>query len=509
VFDDALRFVGTAFPRLSEREIKKVLKDGNSFAAYSETGIDMDRVMDNLLSQEYTANLQERGLEKAEYDAMEGPTLPTSVSEPVPCLSASPKKKSGKGRTIALNDVRQQHHITPVLHGKNGRKKDNRSHGAMDLDPWSQLSSLSDFFASLIPRITAIYFQPYLHKPDYGGPSGAIRAAINDLAAARNCLRESDPAALVGFLEVLHASHDYCDDLNLEKRDQLIKDSGVALSLCDSPDNAHALVCRLVELDMDAITDKSEGVYHSKPSAISPSASTPSIPMKSTSLAPQHIQSTKDPPFSNGDPDPAGEWITAPRRPPKLPHPLAQSIPAYNKAQVNGNGNSSEPLKDRYHSNQQQAWRRRKDLLKQASHYWRQGSRVGGSKSVGGSIAFFYANRARELADQSRSWGLERAIASIESKRSTGLRNVIDLHGLTVDEAKAVVENVLQQGTDGCSQDRPLEIITGVGRHSANKVGVLLPAIQKKLTEEGWNVRTIRAGLKVSGKTTNFPRYRH
>lgn len=45
----------------------------------------------------------------------------------------------------------------------------------------------------------------------------------------------------------------------------------------------------------------------------------------------------------------------------------------------------------------------------------------------------------------------------------------------------------------------PLRIITGKGNHSAGRVGVLKPALQSALTEDGWIVTTWDAGLVVRG----------
>ncbi len=46
-----------------------------------------------------------------------------------------------------------------------------------------------------------------------------------------------------------------------------------------------------------------------------------------------------------------------------------------------------------------------------------------------------------------------------------------------------------------CVLERPLHIITGVGKHSAQRVGVLRPAILSVLEEEGWGKVT-----KLEGK---------
>ena len=48
---------------------------------------------------------------------------------------------------------------------------------------------------------------------------------------------------------------------------------------------------------------------------------------------------------------------------------------------------------------------------------------------------------------------------------------------------------------------KPLKVITGRGNHSANRVGVLGPAIHAALVEEGWNVSKWDGGLVVRDRT--------
>lgn len=93
--------------------------------------------------------------------------------------------------------------------------------------------------------------------------------------------------------------------------------------------------------------------------------------------------------------------------------------------------------------------------------------------------------------------------------------NCIDLHGASVEEAVAIVEETLQRSISGPSSTRynlqhasnlmlipvkPLKIITGRGAHSANQISVLKPAIRKALVEGGWSVTAWDAGLIVNGR---------
>lgn len=81
---------------------------------------------------------------------------------------------------------------------------------------------------------------------------------------------------------------------------------------------------------------------------------------------------------------------------------------------------------------------------------------------------------------------------------STQNSSSIDLHGTTVAEAIQIVKDVLRE--DPPTSARPLRVITGRGKHSTNGVGVLGPAVNNALLEDGWSVGKWEAGLIVRGR---------
>ena len=83
----------------------------------------------------------------------------------------------------------------------------------------------------------------------------------------------------------------------------------------------------------------------------------------------------------------------------------------------------------------------------------------------------------------------------------TDLGSTIDLHGATVSEAVEIIRGIVAETPPTAA--RPLKIITGRGKHSANGVGVLGPAVKNALVEDGWNVEKWSAGLVVRGRTSN------
>jgi len=148
-----------------------------------------------------------------------------------------------------------------------------------------------------------------------------------------------------------------------------------------------------------------------------------------------------------------------------------------------------------------ESMRKRNELLRQAAGAWKSGS----AKSRGGEVAAYFAERAREFEELARREQLENARVMVETKRmSSPNLDTIDLHGTRVAEAVVIVREILQR--DGCSATKPLKIVTGRGTHSANRVGVLKPAVRAALIEDGWDVTMWDGGLTVKGKKAALSR---
>lgn len=534
---EAIAFVKTAFPRIPEKEIAKVLLENpeevwtTNTPNHGAAQADMDRVMQAMMSLEYVKDLEERGLETLSNDDSMNHEQDNGDSR---VQVTQPKaKKFTKGRKMRINDIRQQHHFEPTVRRENGRMNRHENvKGGVVLDPWAQTESLGDFFSQLVPGSKATTFQSCLHDPKYTSPAAAIRAGLVSLHSSSPKKREEeDDQSLVNFLRFLHETNVSYDDLTFEELNRLVEDSKMALRLCEGPQQAYQLVSRLIELDVDATRGMTQGVYHSQVQAAVPNATSASPQAKNTVwTASQEIHPSKDPPtIRKAIESPAGQWFTIPIKPVKIEHPYAQNIPAYNNHSRNDSTsstkgrNTARTRREIAIYNKKISEARREEILQQASHYFRQGHSVGGTKGRGGEVALFYADRARHLAEVSRKWGMESARAKIaESRANGGERGTVDLHGFSVEEALVGVEEVLALGEDGCSQgmyplyveslglkqslDRPLRLITGVGRHSLNKAGLLAPALIKQLSQDGWDVRRFDAGLTVHGKVANHRR---
>ncbi|KAF8309303.1 hypothetical protein DL93DRAFT_2063082, partial [Clavulina sp. PMI_390] len=139
--------------------------------------------------------------------------------------------------------------------------------------------------------------------------------------------------------------------------------------------------------------------------------------------------------------------------------------------------------------------------LRQAASHWQR--RKHGKH--GGEVSFYYAEQARKLDAERRQWSLEGARAQVSNtmvvRTESDGRPTIDLHGLTVNEGIVVSKENLDRC--GGSPVGGFTIITGAGRHSVGATGVLGPAVQKALEEDGWIVRKEYAKLVVVGLNAN------
>ncbi len=147
---------------------------------------------------------------------------------------------------------------------------------------------------------------------------------------------------------------------------------------------------------------------------------------------------------------------------------------------------------------------RRGDAIRAAGRSFK--GTIAGGKTANGSIAGHYALQAREAADNAKQWEMKAARLVVQSQlERTG--HTIDLHHLTIQEANTLAieattrwydrQKVLQHhGNPVTASQRPvsfvpgqsLTIVTGVGRHSAGKRGVLGPAVANVLEADGWRV---------------------
>ncbi|NXI48043.1 N4BP2 protein, partial [Galbula dea] len=137
--------------------------------------------------------------------------------------------------------------------------------------------------------------------------------------------------------------------------------------------------------------------------------------------------------------------------------------------------------------------RKRQECLKKAGEAYRMGMK---------SVAAFYAHQGR-LHEQKMKEANHAAAVQIFEKVNTALlpMNVLDLHGLHVDEAVNQLSRVLQEKSEEYQQTggKPyLCVITGRGSHSQGGVARIRPAAIRYLTSHNFRFTEIKPGcLKV------------
>ncbi|KZS94582.1 hypothetical protein SISNIDRAFT_453524 [Sistotremastrum niveocremeum HHB9708] len=532
----ALTFLHTVFPHLPHEALVEALQaaagsDDGSISPSDDgsDSVDMEHVVAELLTQEHIRDLEERGLEALD-------PLSNPIEQPWTSVQKKQKRSGFKGRKLVISDVRQQQHAPSPA----------KDMGVMSSDPWTQVSSLASYLSELVAGTPTPHFTSYLHKPEYASPALAIRASLSALPG--KAINQSDSSeSLFILLELLDATIPSYDEYTLEQKDLVKADAKLCLMVCDTPDAALSLVQLLQELDEDTETGRTKGLYHAPASPVlSPTSPQRPSSVISISKPPKSViplpPPSAPPPLQNKHPPtpshrPSGSlngWTEVAPKPPKPPlqHPLSAHIPAYNINNVPKKKPRGPPIHPHKHSaststphiggihtakvpqvsafarghspewyRQQQAalMQRRRDALLQASKHWHSRRLNGGM----GSAALYYAERARTLGEEQRKVALDLAREVVHSKRQAGwgtTKDTIDLHGVTVEEALVIVREALTEGEAGHSAARPLSIITGVGRHSHNRVGVLGPAVRTMLTGEGWNVTKHDGGLVVRGR---------
>lgn len=376
-FSSPLGFLQTAFPDLPVSRLKSVLG-----SAQDEDEIDMESIVEDILSSEFVKDLEERGLEDEVAPEPEWETTQPSKK----------KKKQNKwkgGKTVTLVDVRQKQHI-----------QTSAAPRASGPDPWTQLSSVAAHLETLLPSHSASYFQSLFHSPDYSSPSDALRSAFSSMAVSPSTseLQPEETQPLFVMFDVIRESPAYTSLDDVDQR-RMLDDAQLALRATQgNADAALDIVWLLRDLDSG---DVNWAVYHS-PVPATPIFSSNGSNMKSMhAVRPPIMPPAAQPPRLKARPaatslaprlPPPNAWKTVPVPHKRGPNPHADFIPAYqeNKASPRTFGvrQASE-----HRSRANEFLEERRQVLREASRAWQRGN----TGNRGGEVALYFAERVGHL----------------------------------------------------------------------------------------------------------------
>lgn len=136
--------------------------------------------------------------------------------------------------------------------------------------------------------------------------------------------------------------------------------------------------------------------------------------------------------------------------------------------------------------------RRQQESFSKAAEAYRQGSK---------EVASFYAQQGHLHGQRMREANHRAAVQIFEQVNSSLLpQNVLDLHGLHVEEARLHLEHVLLDKTTEWQQGlcrSQLTVITGRGNHSQGGVARIRPAVKEYLSSQGYRYTEPKPGLVV------------
>ncbi|KAG5643894.1 hypothetical protein DXG03_009524, partial [Asterophora parasitica] len=449
-FSSPLGFLQAALPHIPTQTLSLALENVDT----DET--DMWDIVANILTAESIREMEERGLDGLDEEGLDRTIRQghvewktAEVRKKVSGKGRHGKQKPTRGKTITLGDVRQQQRVMK-------RSNSDPTRPAAAPDPWTQLSSLSSHLATLLPPHSPSFFQSHFHTPSYATPYVALHACLSSISSSQPERSLDDYTdILFNLLDILLPIY---GDLDSMQRSRLISDVEVSLQVTNGRgDDALDLANLLRDLDTDSTSYLEMGVYHVA-APRSPQVSSPPTPTLPTGpppvQPPPQLRPKPKPPSTSANKPSPFQWQSIPQRrtPNNGPHPLAPFIPAYSR-DVNGNkvkgagnaygqggkGDIGELGEQRRRAGE--SMRKRNELLKQATRMWQKGN----SRTHGGEVAFYFAERAREFQEMARTEALNAARKMVESKRlASNDPYSVDLHGTTASEAVVIVKEILQ-----------------------------------------------------------------
>lgn len=317
-FSSPLGFLRTAFPDVPSGRLESVIADATCEDGWTQE-VDIERVVQLLLTQEYIRALEESGLDSLEND------LTLMHSQEWHTVKAKGKMKKAKAKTYTVNDVRQQQHIFERV----PRQDIHRDIPPMsfDVDIWTAVSSISAQLSSLLPPHPESFFKSFFHSPESKSPAAALRRALTAITGAEDeGAHPLNMAVLLSLQDILRSTPEY-NEQGPEERERILSDAGLCLRAVQSRHgDALDLVWLLHSLDSREPAEvRLRSQERQDDHSMELSASKPSPTFEATCAGSVSDHRPRGPP---SQPD---EWNVVPRRkPPSTVNPHTSFIPTHN-----------------------------------------------------------------------------------------------------------------------------------------------------------------------------------
>lgn len=184
--------------------------------------------------------------------------------------------------------------------------------------------------------------------------------------------------------------------------------------------------------------------------------------------------------------------VVAPETP-QIPHPRAASKDRDKKqmeASMTTYQDTEDPEYQDFRAEANLQRRRQLESFAKAAEAFKQGHK---------EVASFYAQQGHLHGQRMREANHRAAVQIFERVNSSLLpQNILDLHGLHVEEALEHLRDVLEKKTTDCERGlcRPqLSVITGRGNHSQGGVARIRPAVLDYLTNKHYRFTEPKPGL--------------